>query len=117
MTRVRTGFQGCSASGTTLVCQGKRMLDAQCGAPTHDGCGSLAVVYDGGERVVLAPNGARRPEMSSDGARIWFRDPALRTDLWNVFDPKSGVMQQEDPYDVEILREQGAVPLWPGGAR
>jgi len=117
LTHARSGFEGCSASGVALVCHGKPMLEAQCGSPSGDECGSLSVVYAGGERVVLAEHGARRPEMASDGSRIWFRDPALRTDLWNVFDPRSGVMQQLDPYEVEVLRGNGAVPLWPGGAR
>ena len=117
MTHPRQGFQGCSVSGTTLVCRGKQVLEAQCGAPRGESCGSLALVYAGGERVVLAAHGALHPEMASDGSRIWFRDPALRTDLWNVYDPESGVMQQEDPYHVEVLREEGAVPLWPGGAK
>ena len=68
-------------------------------------------------RRLLAAHGARRPEVASDGSRIWFRDPAVRTDLWEVFDPRSGVMQEEDPYEIAVLRDSGAVPLWTGGAK
>jgi len=68
-------------------------------------------------RRVLAAHGARRPELASDGSRIWFRDPAVRSDRWEVFDPRSGVMQEEDPDEIAVLRDSGAVPLWTGGAK
>lgn len=117
MTHARQGFGDCEAKGLTLTCHGKQVLEAQCEAPFENGCGSLALVYAGGERVVIAPNGAVRPEMASDGSGIWFLEPDARVDVWNLYDPSSGITQQQDAFRIQMMRERGFVPLWPGGAR
>ena len=117
LTHARKGWGSCAAGGATIVCGGKQMVQVECGSPASDSCGSLSLVYAGGERIVLAAHGARRPELASDGSRIWFRDPASHTDLWEVFDPQSGVMQEEDSYEIAVLHNSGAVPLWTGGAK
>jgi hypothetical protein len=117
MTHARKGFEDCAAQGVALVCHGKQMFETSCDAPFANGCGSLALVYTGGDRVVIAPNGALRPEMASDGSGIWFLEPDARSDLWNVYDPSSGITQQRDAFQVQMMRERGFVPLWPGGAK
>ncbi|MCA1828079.1 MAG: hypothetical protein ABR567_02560 [Myxococcales bacterium] len=114
---MRNGFENCSTQGVALVCHGQQMFAAECRSPFENGCGSLALVYAGGDRVVIAPNGALRPEMAKDGSGIWFLEPDARADLWNVYDPSNGITQQRDAFTVAMMRERGAVPLWPGGAQ
>ncbi len=115
LTQPRKGWEKCEAKGPSVSCNGKEMMRVECGTPASNGCRTLTAVYADGQRVVLADHGAVFPELSSDGARIWYRDPAITTDLWNVYDARSGVVQQLDSGSIDTMRAAGAVPLWPGG--
>jgi hypothetical protein len=104
------------SDGVSVRCHGKELAQIECFQPSSEFCGTLALVFSGGERVLLAPHGAEQPEIAHDASYIWFRDPAIRSDLWNVYDPQSGVMQQQDTYTVSRLHraEPPPIPLGKG---
>ena len=125
MTHARRGWQSCKAEGNVISCNGREMARVQCLVPADDACGALEIVYAGGEGVFLyrpadfdpdhpafTGGGALHPEMASDGGLIWFRNGDIRSDVWQVYDPQSGVFQERDGMGVALLRDRGSVPLW-----
>jgi hypothetical protein len=100
----------------------------ECFQPADESCGALAVSYTDGERVFLwrpagfepgqeaslEPGGVIRPELSSDGSRIWFRPAQGQRDRWTIYEPQTGVTTEVDAFRIFQIRERDphSMPLW-----
>jgi len=90
ITHMRTGWGSCQAADSnTIRCGGQDVAQVECFHPADEACGALAIRYADGERVFLfRPFGFEagqddsalesavvRPELASDGSKIWYRAP------------------------------------------
>jgi hypothetical protein len=130
LTHYRSGWSSCKAADPNQIqCGGKEMAQLECYRPEDESCGALAIHYADGERVFLSrppgfepgkedslePGGVLRPELSSDGSMIWFKQIAGRTgDYWTVFEPQTGQWRQVDTFHIFQIREHDphSMPLW-----
>ena len=129
LTHARDNLRSCWAADPNLIaCAGKRMASIECFAPGDEACGALAVHYADGERVflwrpvgfepgndALLKHGAvLRPELASDGQKIWFKPANTRDEFWTVFEPRTGIARQVDSYTIFKIRENDphSMPLW-----
>ena len=129
MTHYRPGWSSCHAADPNVIqCGGREMAKVECFTPGDETCGALAVAYADGERVFLwrppgfepgqeaslEAGGVIRPELASDGSKIWFRPAEARRDSWTVYEPETGVTTQVDGFRIFQIREKDphSMPLW-----
>jgi len=130
MTHMRSGWNSCQAADpNTIRCEGKEVAQVECFHPGDEACGALAIRYADGERVFLfRPFGFEpgqddstlesaviRPELASDGSKIWYRAPTTRGNaVWTVYEPQTGITQVVDSYQIFRIRERDphSLPLW-----
>ena len=112
LSRPRAGWQSCGAKGSVISCRGKEVARVECGEPEGEVCGTLAVLYAGGERVTLTRRRARRPELQPDGSHLWYSAGDSHTGLWSLYDLQSGVMQEVDLYQIFEWHDPDSIPLW-----
>ena len=130
MTHRRPGWSSCQATDPNRIqCSGKEVAEVECFHPADEACGALAVHYADGERVFLfRPFGFEpgqdessldsaviRPELASDGSKIWYRAPTARgNNAWTVYEPETGITQEVDAYTIFRIRERDphSMPLW-----
>ncbi len=134
LTHFRSDLGSCRAADPNVIeCGGKPMARVECYAPGDESCGALAVSYADGERVFLSrppgfepgqevaiePGNVLRPELSSDGSKIWFRPANARRDSWTVYEPQTGITTEVDGYRIFEMREKDphSMPLWVGGSK
>jgi hypothetical protein len=134
-TKFRGGMNNCSsAAANTIVCGGNPVAQVECFQPRSNSCRGLAVRYADGERVWLyQPQGfdpdnpeasasaedettAIQPEMARDASLIWFRRSNAPSDLWETYDPSTGIFDEVDTMRVFQLRDkqlaEGPVEIW-----
>jgi hypothetical protein len=130
MTHTRSGWSSCQAADpNTIRCGGKEVAQVECFHPADEACGALAIRYADGERVFLfRPVGFEpgqdesmlisavlRPELASDGSKIWYRAPTRRgNESWTVYEPQTGITEEVDSYRIFRIRERDphSLPLW-----
>jgi hypothetical protein len=129
MTRMRSGWRSCQAADPNAIrCGGTEVAQIECFHPGEEACGALAIRYADGERVFLfRPFGFEpgqdesmmvsaviRPELASDGSKIWYRAPTKGGEVWTVYEPQTGITQQVDAYHIFRIRERDphSMPLW-----
>ncbi len=129
MTHTRTGWNSCQAADpNTIRCGGQDVAQIECFHPADEACGALAIRYADGERVFLfrpfgfdagqddstLESAVVRPELASDGSKIWYRAPTRHGSAWLVYEPQTGIAQEVDSYQIFRIRERDphSVPLW-----
>lgn len=129
MTHYRSGWGSCHAMDPNIIqCGNTQVARVECFNPGDESCGALAVNYADGERVFLwrpagfepgqeaslEPGGVIRPELASDGSRIWFRPAHARRDVWTVYEPQTGITSEVDSFRMFRIREKDphSMPLW-----
>jgi len=130
MTHRRSGWNSCQAADPNRIqCGGSEVAQVECFHPADEACGALAIHYADGERVFLfRPFGFEpgqdesalgsvviRPELASDGSKIWYRAPTTRgSNAWTVYEPETGITQEVDAYTIFRIRERDphSMPLW-----
>ena len=129
MTHYRSGWNSCRAVDPNVIqCGNTQVAEVECFTPGEESCGALAVSYSDGERVFLwrpagfepgqegslDPGAVLRPELSSDGTKIWFRPAQARRDAWTVYEPQTGITTEVDAFRIFQIREKDphSMPLW-----
>jgi hypothetical protein len=130
ITHMRSGWNSCQATDpNTIRCGGQDVAQVECFHPGDEACGALAIRYADGERVFLfRPFGFEagqddstlesaviRPELASDGSKIWYRAPTPRGNaVWTVYEPQTGITQVVDSFQIFRIRERDphSLPLW-----